>query len=190
MDNPFLKALFVQPPEVLGRQLLPLSAYHVAALMLLDSPFTQRGATATPEDLTVAVWVCSHGYKTGPASLFPVPPQEEIAKWGHSFDFAAELADFDTYLQDYMDLPEVWTDSENSKDSGMPSPFHAVATVMRHMPTITEERAWDMPFSLLACYKCAIGEEHGWEIVSERQKELIALRDKLNAEAKANNGDS
>ena len=183
MDNAFLKSLFVQPPEVIGRQLRPLSAWHIAALMILDSPFAKARAVVTSADLVIAVWVCSLRFEDGAAQLFPSPPEDVITEWGRDFDFESELAAFQLYLDDYLDLPGVWMPDGGGRESGIPSPFHCVATVLCHMHGITEARAWDMPFNLLVSYKSAIAEESGWEVVNERQQGLLALADELNRKA-------
>ncbi|MBU0706703.1 hypothetical protein KJ662_05625, partial [Patescibacteria group bacterium] len=74
MDNAFLRSLFVQPPLLLGRRLKPFSAYHVAALMLFDSPFIRGGRQdITRDDLVLAAFICSHGFRDGPRALFPTP---------------------------------------------------------------------------------------------------------------------
>ena len=183
-DNPFLRSLFVQPPEVLGRRLRPFSAYHAAALMLLDSPFMRGGKQdITPDDLVLAVFVCSCGFRDGPSKLFPAPAVEELASWGHQFDFNAGLATFRQYLDDYLYLPSVWQPEGEGKESGVPAPFHAVATVLQHMNGLSEAEAWDLPFARLVGYKAAIAEAHGWEVVSERQEALLREVERLNAAA-------
>jgi len=194
MDNPFLRSLFVQPPVVLGKQLRHFSAYHAAALMLLDSPFmTKDRAKVGSTDLVLAVYVCSHGFEDGPQSLFPSPPLATLEEWGkvtRDEDLDHELAVFEQYLADYMVLPQVEPWEHGGKESGMPGPFCMVATVLRHMAGLSEAEAWDMPFSRLASYRAAVAEGSGWEVLDDRQVALLKLAEELNAKARGEQADA
>jgi len=193
MDNPFLQAIFVQPRVVMGRQLLPLSAYHAAALMLLDSPFiVSSDDPLTHDDLVLACYVCSFGVADGPTSLFPELDMVGILEWGASckdIDNDAEFEAFSVYLNDYLTFPEMWqpTDAGATKTSGIPWPVYCVTTVLQNMRGITEQEAWDMPLNKLVAYKCAIAEQNGAEVVSEKQRNYakwLALMEQEALEAK------
>jgi len=176
MDNPFLRSLFVRPPIIAGRTLLPFSAYHAAALMLLDSPIICGGGVA-PQDLVTAIWVCSHDSVTGPPSLFPKPPHNDIVKVATALMWESDWAVFEIYIGDYLEFPELWhpEDKGESRKSGIPWPFYAVSAVLMHMHGISRREAWDMPLSELVAYKAAIAESNGAEVQSEKERQLDML---------------
>jgi len=194
MDNPFLQAVFVQPREVMGRQLRPFSAYHAAALMLLDSPFiVPSDKTTTAQDLVLAVYLCSYGFEDGPATLFPEVDPQAISDWVDKcgdVDYNQEMAVFHAYLADYLEAPEMWQASGDvsGKPSGIPWPVYCVTVVLQNMKGVSESDAWNMPLSRLVAYKCAIAEQNGAEIISQDQRNRIKwleLQDELEKE-KAN----
>jgi len=190
MDNPFLKAIFVQPRVVLGRELLPFSAYHAAALMLLDSPFiTVTDEPVTGEDLVVAAYICSHGFVDGPKHLFPSVDIVDILEWGAAtgeYDEAAEFESFNEYMSDYLDFPELWQPASHGKQkvSGIPWPVYCVGSVLQNMRGISEQQAWDMPLNRLVSYKCAIAEQNGAEVINEAQRNRIKWIELQEAAAK------
>jgi hypothetical protein len=179
MSNVFLRSLFVRPPIVLDRQLLPLSAFHLATLTLLKSPFIM-GGTPTEDDVAMAVFVCSHSSRDLPDLLFPeidAVAFSECCPW-HEVIWALELADLQQYFNDYLEFPIIAvpvdeTGKANSKASAVPMPFKIVASILQFMSGIEDDDAWDKPINKLVCYKSAVAEEHGWEVQDERQTGLI-----------------
>jgi hypothetical protein len=188
-EDRFLRSLFVQPRAVLGRQLLPLSAYHVAALSLLGSPFF-HGGTVDHNDVILAVFACSFDSVNGPPSLFPLDVQG-ITKWAETasaYDPARARVELDAHIEDYIGMmPELWPrDNDKSvKTSGVPLAFHAVATVLQNMHGITEYEAWNMPFNRLVGYKCAILEGQGFDVKTEHERDLMARLEAAQAAEKA-----
>ena len=197
MVDPFLQSVFVQPRTVLGRKLEPFSAFHVAALTLLESPFW-RGGTPDRDDLIVAAYVCTLTYPHGAAVLFPEPQLDKIAEWGASCgdaDFAEEHEEFREYLDEYLHTPATWKrKGETGGMSGLPAPFAIVSMVLQHMGGICEREAWNMPFSRLMGYKIAIAESFGASVVSEQDRKDFVEVARLNVEAakdnEAQDGDS
>jgi hypothetical protein len=177
VDNPFLRSLFVQPSTVLGKTLKPFSAYHAAALMLLDSAFV-TGQTPGISDLALACLICSEDSVTGPATLFPQPDQAALEDWGGSqdWDYDYEIEKFLVHMADYTAVPDVWIPEEQSDtaDSGIPWPFFTVSTVLMHMHGITRREAWDMPLSELVSYKRKVEESHGWQVVEDKIDKMVA----------------
>ena len=198
MDNPFLQAVFVQPREVMGRQLRPFSAYHAAALMLLDSPFfTKDNDGIGAQDLVLAIYVCSFGFEDGPQALFPDVNINAIEAWADkctNVDFEEELSVFSAYMDDYLETPEIWQPAGkgSGKESGIPWPVYCVTAVLQNMKGISEQDAWNMPLSRLVAYKCAIAEQNGADIVSQAQRhrmEWIRLTEEAEkAEKEARDG--
>jgi len=166
---------------VYGYRLQPLSAFHVAALMLVDSPFiaeTERDAGI--QDVAFAVFVCCLTYPDGAALLFPEPQFTPIDLEKYSTE--DEMETLRQYFLDYLDFPDLFEDEgSNSKQTGLPWPFFTVATVLQHMRGIKENTAWNMGINLLVCYRTAIAETHGWEVVSQMQHDI----DKMGRELKA-----
>jgi len=194
MDNPFLQAVFVQPRVVMGRELRPFSAYHAAALMLLDSPFiVAREDPPEPSDLILAAYICSFGFEDGPAMLFPEVDMAAIDEWAdgcEAVDVDEEAAVFGAYLEDYLTVPELWQpDGDASETSGIPWPVYCVTAVLQNMRGITEVAAWDMPLNRLVAYKCAIAEQNGAEIVSQQERNFKEYFRRVEA-AQAEEGDS
>ena len=193
MDNPFLKAIFVQPRAVLGRELLPFSAYHAAALMLVDSPF-MAGGNVELDDLVLATYICSMDSTDGPTHLFPELDGDGLLEWGLSlggFDLTEELEVFGAHMEDYLDFPELWQPSgEKGKASGIPWPVYCVTSVLQNMRGVTEYEAWNMPLAKLVAYKCAIAEQNGSEVISEAQRNQIKWLKLQEVAAKEEHGDS
>jgi len=184
--NQFLKSLFLQPPTVLGRQLKPFSAFHLAALTIINNPYAV-GGKVEDNDLITAVHVCSHTFTDGWKVLNPdAEALEAIGEWGAE-NSNASISEahkvLSEYLTEALDVPEVWTDS-NSQQSDIPLSFCVVATVIGSMPSISRVEAWDMAFAELIGYRCAIAEQNGMEIVSARQRTLIEFKNKIEREAR------
>lgn len=181
MEDAFLRSLYVQPPVVFGRQLRPFSAYHAATLMILDSPYMNKNDPEM-EDLVFAAWVCTTGFVDGPPQMFPDVDHTKIKIVLNDWDMEKESATFLKYIADYNVFPEIWIDETDSKESGMPWPFHCVATVLQHYDFLDEPGAWDMALNRLISYKCAVAESHGWDIVNQQ---LIELKETIDAQARA-----
>lgn len=174
--NPFLKSIFLQPPVVCGKQLRPFSAFHACTLMLFDSPFMSEEPGEIKEvDLFFAVWVCSLSIKEKD-KLFPEPDLQAIVAWvsEEKISLKEELAAFNQYLLDYWSFPEVWQGQGATKESGIPWPYFIVSSVLSGIQGLSEETIWDAALSKLVCYKAALDEQNGADIVSDKQKEMIA----------------
>jgi len=188
MSNEFLKSLFVKPPLVLNRRLLPFSAFHLSAMILTGNPYIVGGKPEI-EDLVLAVHICRSKFRDGGNVISPSGPELlRIQKWGHDCDFEHESDQFGQYLIDHFDFPEIGVEEGKGapKESGQPAPFALVTSVLTHLRGISEDVAWDMPLSRLVSYKYAIGEAHdAWTIRTERQKELGRMAAQMAAEANA-----
>ena len=192
MDNPFLRSIFVRPPIVLEQKMKPFSAYHIAALMLLDSPYcpTNPQPTVTRQDLAIAAFVCAHGFEDGPDLLFPELHQDEFIKFcDPDANFEIENGAFQSYVNDYVTVPELWMPASTgeNKSSGIPIPFHVVGVVLQAFQGFTEVQAWDMPIGRLIGYKCSVAEENGYNVKSQRDYEQIAIKQQIEAAARAEN---
>jgi len=177
MVNPFLQSMFVQPRPVLGRALLPFSAYHAAAMLLVDSPFVSDKDAADLDDLLLATFVCQYDSVEGPKHLFPAVDPDKIVAWGEEcgeFDLQLEVDAFEAYLEDYIRFPVMGGPKQSqTRTSGLPWPVYCVAFVLQHLRGISEYDAWNMPLSKLISYKSAVAEDHGWRVLSEKELALI-----------------
>jgi len=190
MENPFLRSLFVQPRSVLGHKLLPFSAYHMAALMLVESPFGGKteDKTITPEDLSLAVFICCHGIEDGPKLLFPELNVLAFSEYcdAVNYDFAEEVRVFEAHIADYLIVPKCWTaeGGGDDKQSGVPAPFHFVMTGLQNMNGVTWQQAWDMPINQLISCKVAIAETMGHDVFSDEDQALQDLKAQIEAQAR------
>lgn len=184
MIDPFLQSVFVQPQEVLGKKLKPLSAFHLAALLIIESPFLEDVGEVGVGELATAVFICTLDFKTGPSQLFPEPNYAKIRRWAvwNKFDFPLEQAIFEQHLMDYLNIPEIWGPDDNGpvQLSAVPSPVQVVVTVLENMHGITEAEAWDMPYSRLVGYKMVIAENMGMEIMTSKIRSVLDLTDVAN----------
>ena len=191
MENEFLQSLAVLPCSVLNRELRPFSAWHASALMMFDSPFLRgAGAEVTRDDLVFATFVCTTTYPTGMSELYPKPDIEKFYTWGDEvgpWDFEEELYKLDSvYLKHYLSFPKMWEDAKTQpRETAVPWPFYVVSVVLQHSTGIIENDAWNMPISRLGAHKASIAEAHGAILLSERQKMLLAFKDKIEKDAVA-----
>ena len=191
MDNPFLKSLFTQPPKILNRQLRPYSAFHAAALMLIDSPYVMDGGpTATIQDAAIGCLICSLDFESGRDFLFPdIESAMECVADDWEFDDSelVTAADrFCIYINDYSDLPVVQWPVREGGDAPMvspiPWPFFCVSVVLRNYPSFTEAQAWDLPLSRLVSYKAAVDSTQGAEVYDQHSLDVISMAEELHAE--------
>ena len=183
MIDKFLKSLFVSPPLVLRRRLRPFSAFHLAGLQVIDSPFV-TDAVPQIEDLVLAVHICRSRFRDAHKVMDPSDTDLlEIQKWGHVPDTDEDIEIFMGYLSDYLDSPDVESPSD-APESEMPVPFALVTTVITNIPGISEEVAWDMPFNRLVAYRTGIAEANGWRIVDEKLEELGKPADQIAADTR------
>jgi len=164
----YQKAALMSPGRVLGRQLLPLSSWHVAALDALGSPYFSGGAP-TVSDLVIAVDVCSSGWvedartRAQQATRSLRGPHGLIAWWvGLRFDGRRELAAMGAHVSAYMDWPQFWSDG-TSRRPGVQLAYHLVATLMSNT-TLTEARCWNMPINLAQCYVAGVACNNGADV--------------------------
>lgn len=170
---------------VAGAQLLPLSCYHLAGLSLFNSPFCfDHPKNITPADLRLAVLICSYGFLDGPEHLFPSPDKKEIGAISRKMRFASDLARFLQYFNDYTTLPEMWSDEKRFRASAVPTPFFIVATNIAAYSGISEQEAWDMPYSRAVCYKMIQDEKHGGQFRTEHERRMQELADEADRKSR------
>jgi len=175
VDQDFLASFFAVPPVLLGRKLKPFCCGHAVILASLESPFIVSGKV-TPEELIVAVWVCSQTFEEGRDKILNGGDvlRVECEKWGGEiggFDFSKAVVDFERYLTDYTKAPERWK-TKASKEARAPWPLVVATTIMHEFP-VSESDAWNMPLPkalwyFAACAEAFYGDE---SLVSQRDRE-------------------
>ena len=183
--DPFVRMIYAPEMRVMERILHPLSAYHLAAMSLIQSPYMSGGVPA-PSDTIAAVCVCSTRWQDGASQMMTLNA-DAVQSWAaqlKELNWDKAQSDFREYCDFYLsDLPEVWhEEGRTCKPSALPLPAHSVATVMMYMHGITEDQAWNMPINRLLAYRAAIAENNGYELLSERQRELFKIRDNIRQE--------
>lgn len=174
--DPFLQSLVIEETSVLGRKLLPLSAWHVCALMFLDSPFV-IASKITTESIVVAAHVLTTKWATGIDQLLH-PDTDAIVEWGcknKECDWINSSRLIEQHIEKYLsNLPEIWRSKETKNvPSAVPWPYLCVVTMMQNLKGLTEEQIWDMPINRLLCYRACIAENNGHELVTQKQKEAV-----------------
>ena len=159
MQGAFIQALTYSPPTVLGRQLAPLSSWHILLLEAAGSPYIVGGHPQV-DDLLTGIWICSHGFADG---LAVAGDAEALCLWGKSVtshSYTPALAAFAEYIRASFAVPEYWTDGKDGGSLRAPYCWHMATFAMRdlHLP---EAQAWDFPIARLACYQACVGEING-----------------------------
>lgn len=182
MDKRFLRA-YTDPNEVefCGRRLYPFCLKYRVYLNALGSPIV-CGGTIGPEDLLVAVQVCSES-RVGPFNL--------IERWrllrlaSNPPEFERQLARFATYI--YADhWPKFWEkkSSGKSRDTGIPWPMSVVANLIAN--GIDEHRAWHMPECQAIWLSCTFSINKGADInvlTTGQEEQMDEMEKELKASA-------
>lgn len=184
MDAKFLASIFAAPPKILGRQLKPFCCGHAATLAAVNSPFLSDGKV-TPEELIVAVWVCSQTYEDGKSRFReePVAIESECKAWGKSvgqWNFEAANALFQIYLSEHTRAPDRWKNKEAKKGKA-PWPLTIVTSLMQEL-NISLSEAWNMPLQEALWYYAAIAESKGDDsLISEEERQRLEFSRKHRA---------
>lgn len=177
----WLQALFLQPPKICGKQLLPFSVGHYFLLRNLNSPYI-KGGIPTYNDLLMAILICSMSFETCQKILVYNP---KMWKWSLWF-LRWQLINLETaekslkqYLSEYICTPEHWEyvkgeDIKPVDPYGCPLEFHIVR-VLCSIYNMNTEKAWNTPYGLARCYYDTWAESDRGDIsvISEHQFNLI-----------------
>ena len=155
----YKNAWLVEPPRVLGVQLLPLSIGHAYLLEAYDSPLVE-GGTARIGDLAFAVWICSRTFRRCLSGLRDSKKTTKTCRrWGRRtrrLDYKDELAVFKAYGRAYFDAPERWESKGGSKQSGVEWTFMlAWAMSGGRIDPRTHADIWDVPVNMALAYNAA-----------------------------------
>jgi len=179
MQGIFISALTYTPPAVLGRQLLPFSAFHGLLLEAAGSPFLVGGERDF-DDVVLGAWVCSHGFADG---YFGTMDFKAIRKWGRQArklkpeDKAEAVLAFEEHIEASLQKPQTWS-SKGEKSCRNPI-WWLLATFAMSQLHLPETAAWDTAITKLFCYNAARNEADGGEdLMSDDEIGFIDSGDK------------
>lgn len=154
--------------EVLGRDLLPLSVWHIWILQGIRSPFA-IGGRIEDKDVGMAVAVCSKNRAECVAFLSDeVAVAKEMLQlaelWHSEEDMTPHIAALNSYMEDGMTAPEFWENPGQNpvKDrQRCPSEWHLVSLLLKNNICRTERQAWDYPYARAVCWAAVSAEQQG-----------------------------
>lgn len=175
MDEAFLEAWINRDDHVvLGRRLHPLCLLDALAFEIVRSPFSslfsddgileQLTSVITNGHLQMAVAICSTPYEDL-LSFISNPNRPSTFLWRTSClfrDFEAAAVDFQTYIADYLTVPETWdvSDYESSFDPGTPWPLKLV-TFLTVQGRMDNDKVWRMPIGQAIWTASSVSEMSG-----------------------------
>lgn len=151
----YFKATVPEPWTILGLDLKPFSAGHLAILHRIESPLV-GASDAAPEwmDLALALAICSKRFQEGIELLNDPNLSEEIGQWLASvssergeLQLDAELEKFLDYLQAGCVCPE-YIYKEGGSDIGDVPPVQFVRAFLMSNTSITSDEFWNQPWAL------------------------------------------
>lgn len=179
MASKWQKAALVQPPQILGRQLLPFSHGHFFVLGAMESPYV-KGGSVTNDDLVSAVFICSHTFEENQALLFSDHKYEkQVGAWARKlkkFSFYEAREQFVDYYDVFTNVPDHWISQDNKRPKAAYEFTVVTGLVSSGVCTLSE--AWNMGFSLARCYYSAVAESNGDDsLLSEDEKKFLGAED-------------
>ncbi|MDQ8206224.1 hypothetical protein QEH52_01790 [Coraliomargarita sp. SDUM461003] len=168
-DSAFTEAVFRAHHRVCGRRLRPFCAAYAAALEGVGSPLMSlaEGAIITPEDLLYALEICSSVVARD--TMMPAAVMAPHSRWLDLYRrvvwrfrparFRAALEQWLRYYEDDVSMPQLMErcDSDEAGDhsragGGTTGPLQLarVCSLLKQYPSISEYRAWTMPYGYAA----------------------------------------
>jgi len=181
MENVYIRQLFLKPPKIFGKQLQPLSIFHVIILSAFDNPFIVGGRTET-KDLLLALLVCMDQYDPETRNLLPTLAKFDKGKfliWKLSLylrNHEDAMDSFEEYISDYCDAPEYW--SAGGEASRVFWAFNLLSCLMSSLPAYNAKQIWNMPLTEALCHKARLNEENGAKLVD--QEEMKKAREQID----------
>jgi hypothetical protein len=171
----FFKAVFVEPPQICGRKLLPYSLAQDYFLRNIGNPYVV-GGQLNEEALLVAIFVCSLTYKQIRKYVYD-PHWFRAGLWFLKWKFrklSIASESFQAYFQEYNDIPEHFDhvpsdDEENMpvkaddrSEYGGPWQYHLVHILCREYGLSIDD-AWDTGITTARCYYDIWAESTGMD---------------------------
>jgi hypothetical protein len=171
----FFKAIFLEPPRICGKRLMPFSVAHDYFLSHLGNPY-MVGGKVTSEHLLNAILVCSMTYKEIKAHLNN-PSRIKAWLWFlnwrfRNLDIAHES--FMVYLSEHYDVPDHFEPYDVSdfddfakppeapQKYGGPYQYHLVHIMCREYGLSLDD-AWNTGLTTARCYYDIWSESTGYD---------------------------
>ena len=176
MFKEYYDSFLLDPPVIMGLQMLPLTLGHTVLLESIDCPFyTATKKEVTNQDLIISAIICSKPWQEVKKMITSKDESliNDALEWGKNADcnWAEASRMFTQYLIDYIQGPEYWkTSGENKKLSWQ----HVVAWCLQHYGGYTKEQAWNEPVCDALWNYAAIGMINGGgeNLVGESDREM------------------
>lgn len=168
---------FLKPVRVAGVRLVPFTLGHADVLCGLDSP-VYRGEVPVPEDLAVALFVCSRPWKKAARQIRSGRASRIMTRLGRRFgkmdpeDAAVICELFADYISTYRAAPPRWEDGGEKGQAR--APWHlSVFTLLQHKTNFQALETWNLPVSRAFELAAVIGANHGDDkLVSPAEMEV------------------
>lgn len=167
-------ATLAEPPELLGRKLLPFTLGHADLLQVFESPFLVGGDWSHKETI-FALWICTRSRADALAQLRSGDCTREMRVWGGEvvgYDVAEVSRALDAYISEFMAAPPRW-DAKKKDPVRAPWPRQMMAALRLHFKCSADE-AWNTPCHEAFCQIASVGALHGDESLMDER--AIALQ--------------
>lgn len=171
MNDAYARAPMMTPPRLMGVQLRPYSAWHIHVLCLLGNPVVIGGRVSLAHAVQVLLvcadeWHADQRRNLRTYRAFMRPGLTRARMWLRAL-FCNEqrlIEDVIGYTSAYLQGPTYWQSSEgDGRVSRIPVPCRVVGCLIAGT-TVSETRAWNMPFTLALAYKSVNDEMMGARI--------------------------
>lgn len=182
-DDRFVEAFANKDHVVLGQRLDPYCLWHQFNLEIAQAAVL-LGDRLTPLDLWVAVRICSTPWT--PQHRVPdlTPPGKLRFIWDVGrFNFAAEVAKFGAYLEDFCPGPKFWPNQHKNVGDAPQRDIDENLELALHVVKdggFSWAQAWTMPIGMLRWASTGIAKLSGAQvdIWTPEHEELFAIHTK------------
>jgi hypothetical protein len=182
MQDAFITAIYAQPRRVMGYTLQPLSAAHLLCMHALNLPAVTM-PNCSIADIVVGAKIAAAPIKVimgsyrpdiNPARLKPTLRDHWwMARCSVNRDTARQqVEEWSEYLEEYLTMPLKY-ETPLKQAAALTSPG-VMATVIRALDRVTEERAWTMPYGTLRVMDEIHAELNGEAIRFQPTEEELA----------------
>ena len=176
MQTVWAKALFLQPPRVMGTALRPFSLAHGVALLSLGNAFV-CGGEITPMDLYMVLQVCRRTREELRRDFFSMALKWRVTAWMLSMNrrqFERAVDAVDVYISDALDAPLRSESQASAKESfAAPYEFH-LHRVLCKTYGYAPEAAWNESYITARCLCDTDAEANGDKTLVDEMREQIA----------------
>ena len=151
----YFQHVIPEPQTLLGLELKPFSAGHIALLHRTKSVFVTGGEVDTAQ-IVNAVFLCAQTFEVGCASLNDEATPKFLHKWGKKigrFDLLEKKQAFEDYMErgsrfEMSFVPKADSSSPSAKSITEMPYVHSVRCALKHFYHTAETEFWNMPWGL------------------------------------------